>query len=98
MLAFAQGNNPPARRWSALCKIRLAERAVKPKQPGAGECTRWKQKNCGGNAMIEVRHINNEEIEAQIGGSPLRNMDSLYIDDVLASVDIGLNRLPTYLD
>lgn len=48
--------------------------------------------------MIEIRQINNEEIETQIGASLLRNMDSLYIDDVLASVDIGLDRLPTYLD
>src|SRR5262245_50820900 len=56
------------------------------------------RKSRGGNAMMEVRQINNEEIEAHIGGSLLRTMDSLYIDDVLASVDIGLNRLPTYLD
>lgn len=48
--------------------------------------------------MIEVRQLDNEEVEAQIGGARLGTMDGLYIDDVLATVDRGLNRLPSYLD
>jgi ribonucleoside-diphosphate reductase beta chain len=48
--------------------------------------------------MIEVRQLNNEELEAQIGGARLGTMDGLYIDDVLAVVDRGLDHLPSYLD
>jgi ribonucleoside-diphosphate reductase beta chain len=48
--------------------------------------------------MIEVRQLNNDQIEAQVGMARLGTMDSLYIDDVLATVDRGLDRLPSYLD
>ena len=48
--------------------------------------------------MLEVRRISDDQIEAIIGGAPLRAMDSLYIDDVLTIVDRGLENLPSYLD
>lgn len=48
--------------------------------------------------MLEVRQISDEELEGLIGGVPLKSMDTLYIDDVLAIVDRGLERLPSYLD
>jgi len=48
--------------------------------------------------MLEVRQIGDEELEGLIGGAPLKSMDTLYIDDVLAVVDRGLERLPSYLD
>jgi len=48
--------------------------------------------------MIQVRQINDDQIEERIGGTPLGAMDGLYIDDVLAIVDRGLDRLPSYLD
>jgi ribonucleoside-diphosphate reductase beta chain len=48
--------------------------------------------------MIEVRQIRDEQIEEQIGRTPLLAMDKLYIDDVLTVVDRGLERLPSYLD
>jgi len=47
---------------------------------------------------MEVRQLRNEEIEAQIGSAQLRAMDKLYIDDVLATVDGGIQNLPSYLD
>ena len=48
--------------------------------------------------MLEVRQVNDQQLEALIGGAQLRAMDKLYIDDVLAIVDRGLDRLPSYLD
>lgn len=48
--------------------------------------------------MLEVRQANDHELEALIDGAQLRAMDKLYIDDVLAIVDRGLDRLPSYLD
>jgi ribonucleoside-diphosphate reductase beta chain len=48
--------------------------------------------------MLEVRQVSNHEVEALIGGAQLRAMDKLYIDDVLAVVDRGLEKLPSYLD
>ena len=48
--------------------------------------------------MLEVRRINDDQIEAVIGGAQLRSMDNLYIDDVLTIVDRGLENLPSYLD
>ncbi len=48
--------------------------------------------------MLEVRQVSDPELEALIGGAQLRAMDRLYIDDVLAIVDRGLDRLPSYLD
>jgi ribonucleoside-diphosphate reductase beta chain len=48
--------------------------------------------------MIEVRQINDNEIEQRIGETSLRAMGGLYIDDVLTIVDRGLENLPSYLD
>lgn len=48
--------------------------------------------------MLEVRQISDEEVEGLVGGVPLKSMETLYIDDVLAIVDRGLERLPSYLD
>ncbi len=48
--------------------------------------------------MLEVRRISDDQIEAIIGGAPLRAMDGLYIDDVLTLVDRGLENLPSYMD
>ncbi len=48
--------------------------------------------------MIEVRQINDDQLEEQIGRTELRTMDRLYIDDVLSVVDRGLENLPSYLD
>ncbi len=48
--------------------------------------------------MLEVRQINDEEVEQQIGLASLSSMSSLYIDDVLAVVERGARKLPTYLD
>src|SRR5260370_40771438 len=55
-------------------------------------------KHRGGMAMLEVRQDSDHELEALVGGTQLRAMDRLYIDDVLAVVDCGLDRLPPYLD
>jgi len=48
--------------------------------------------------MPEVRQINDEEVEQQIGLASLSSMSSLYIDDVLAVVERGARKLPSYLD
>jgi ribonucleoside-diphosphate reductase beta chain len=48
--------------------------------------------------MLEIRQVSDQEVEALIGGAELRAMDRLYIDDVLALVGHGLDRLPSYLD
>ena len=48
--------------------------------------------------MLEVRQVSDQQLEVLIGGAHLRVMDKLYIDDVLAIVDRGLDRLPSYLD
>jgi ribonucleoside-diphosphate reductase beta chain len=48
--------------------------------------------------MLEVRQINDEEVEQQIGLASLDSMSSLYIDDVLAVVERGARKLPSYLD
>ena len=48
--------------------------------------------------MLEVRQVSDHELEALIGGTQLRAMDSVYIDDVLAIVDRGLEKMPSYLD
>jgi len=48
--------------------------------------------------MLEVRQIGDEQLEGLIGATPLKSMDKLYIDDVLAVVDRGLERLPSYMD
>ncbi len=47
---------------------------------------------------IEVRRISDEQLEEAVGGAPLRVMGNLYIDDVLAYTDRGLDTLPSYLE
>jgi len=51
-----------------------------------------------GVSMLEVRQISDEEVEQQVGLAQLRSMSSLYIDDVLAVVERGARKLPSYLD
>ena len=48
--------------------------------------------------MFEVRQISDEQVETQVGTAPLGSMSSLYIDDVLAVVERGAKKLPSYLD
>jgi len=48
--------------------------------------------------MLEVRQISDEQVEQQVGTAPLHSMSSLYIDDVLAVVERGAKKLPSYLD
>jgi len=48
--------------------------------------------------MLEVRQISDEQVETQVGAAPLGSMSSLYIDDVLAVVERGAKKLPSYLD
>lgn len=47
---------------------------------------------------IEVRRISDDQLEGVVGGAPLHAMERLYIDDVLAYTDRGLDNLPSYLD
>lgn len=47
---------------------------------------------------VEVRRISDEQLEEAVGGAPLRAMGNLYIDDVLAYTDRGLDTLPSYLE
>jgi ribonucleoside-diphosphate reductase beta chain len=48
--------------------------------------------------MLEVRQISDEQVEQQVGAAPLGSMSGLYIDDVLAVVERGAKKLPSYLD
>ena len=48
--------------------------------------------------MLEVRQISDEQVETQVGLAPLGSMSSLYIDDVLAVVERGAKKLPSYID
>jgi ribonucleoside-diphosphate reductase beta chain len=48
--------------------------------------------------MVELRQLSDTSVEQQIGAMGLNAMDRLYIDDVLAVVDRGTARLPSYLD
>jgi ribonucleoside-diphosphate reductase beta chain len=48
--------------------------------------------------VLEVRQLGNDQIEAQIGAAALAEMDRLYIDDVLAIVERGVEHLPSYRD
>lgn len=48
--------------------------------------------------MLEVRQVSDYELERQIEGAQLRTMDNVYIDDVVAIVDRGLDNLPSYRD
>jgi len=47
---------------------------------------------------VEVRQISDDKLEEHVGGALLKTMDKLYIDDVLAYTDGGLDNLPSYLD
>jgi ribonucleoside-diphosphate reductase beta chain len=47
---------------------------------------------------VEVRRFSDEQLEEAVGGAPLRAMGNLYIDDVLAYTDRGLDTLPSYLE
>ena len=48
--------------------------------------------------MLEVRQISDEQVEQQVVAAPLGSMSGLYIDDVLAVVERGAKKLPSYLD
>jgi len=48
--------------------------------------------------MLEIRHISDEEVDLQVGLAPLNSMSTLFIDDVLAVVERGSRKLPSYLD
>jgi len=48
--------------------------------------------------MLEVRQISDEQVETQVGLAPLGSMSNLYIDDVLAVVERGAKKLPSYID
>lgn len=48
--------------------------------------------------MLEVRQISDEQVEQRVGAAPLGSMSGLYIDDVLAVVEHGAKKLPSYLD
>ncbi|HYL14243.1 MAG TPA: ribonucleotide-diphosphate reductase subunit beta [Terriglobales bacterium] len=48
--------------------------------------------------MLEIRHISDEEVDQQVALTPLHSMSTLFIDDVLAVVERGSRRLPSYLD
>ena len=48
--------------------------------------------------MFEVRQISDEQVETQVSAAPLGAMSNLYIDDVLAVVERGAKKLPSYLD
>jgi len=47
---------------------------------------------------IEVRQLSDERLEEGVGDAVLRAMDRLYIDDVLAYTDRGLQNLPSYME
>lgn len=48
--------------------------------------------------MLEVRQISDEQVEQHVAAAPLHSMSGLYIDDVLAVVERGAKKLPSYLD
>jgi ribonucleoside-diphosphate reductase beta chain len=48
--------------------------------------------------MVEVRQMSDEEVEQRVGSALLNSMSSLYIDDVLAVVERGARKLPSYID
>jgi ribonucleoside-diphosphate reductase beta chain len=48
--------------------------------------------------MLEIRQIDDEEVDQQVELAPLSSMSTLYIDDVLAVVERGSKKLPSYLD
>ena len=47
---------------------------------------------------IDVRQVADEQLEAKVGSASLQAMAGVYIDDVLAYTDRGLDSLPSYMD
>ena len=47
---------------------------------------------------VEVRQLGDDQLEERVGGAKLQAMDQVYIDDVLAYTERGLDSLPSYMD
>ncbi len=47
---------------------------------------------------VEVRQVGDDQLEVRVGGAQLQTMDQVYIDDVLAYTERGLDSLPSYMD
>ncbi len=47
---------------------------------------------------VEVRQLGDDQLEERVGGAKLQAMDQVYIDDVLAYTERGLDSLPAYMD
>jgi ribonucleoside-diphosphate reductase beta chain len=47
---------------------------------------------------VEVRQLVDDQLEERVGGAQLQAMDRVYIDDVLAYTERGLDNLPSYMD
>ncbi len=45
---------------------------------------------------IEVRQIRDEELDERIGAAALQSLEGIYVDDVMAYTDLGLESLPSY--
>jgi ribonucleoside-diphosphate reductase beta chain len=48
--------------------------------------------------VTEVRGITDDLLEERVSGAQLKALGSMYIDDILAYTDRGLENLPSYLD
>ena len=47
---------------------------------------------------VEVRQLGDDQLDEHVGGAKLQAMDQVYIDDVLAYTERGLDNLPSYMD
>ena len=47
---------------------------------------------------VDVRQLGDDQLEERVGGAELQAMDQVYIDDVLAYTERGLDSLPSYMD
>ena len=47
---------------------------------------------------VEVRRLGDDQLEERVGSAKLQAMDQVYIDDVLAYTERGLDSLPSYMD
>ena len=47
---------------------------------------------------VDVRRLADEQLEEKVGSASLQAMAGVYIDDVLAYTDRGLDNLPSYMD
>lgn len=47
-------------------------------------------------ADLAVRILLDDQLEERIGDAPIENLETIYIDDVMAYTDLGLSNLPTY--